>query len=509
LTLSDIPRLLGKIDAYLEASGLTARENSTNKIDGNGSKSRDLLCEEIMARSLRIFWRDHRANIAVMFALTAPILVVFVGMGIDYLVGLSFKSRWDTAADAAAIAAVKAAEAYVTANASNQSTAALISGAKAAGNTQGGKAFDANAGASETAGTVTRTVDTENPSGTTFTATVSYTGTSPSHFGRWVGISNLAVAGSATASAAMTTYINYYIILDTSESMGVGSSATDMQNLFSRTEAYGNATDGEPGCVLACHVTTVNNNGSHQTYSNEYLAHNISPTITLRIDAAKSAIQDVITQAVGTTGNIQIGLYTMQSYSQGGTANPKIGPYINTISNPTSDFSTLGTLLGTIDLASPDPEYGWGNSAFTDSLDYFNNDIFNNAALGNGFTAQTPLNYVFIITDGVQDVQGATCFWQHCTQALDPSLCNQFKTVATVGVIYTTYLPFYQNNNSANGYDTLYGGIVEPISSQIAPNLQSCATSSQYYYEATDGPALTTAMSALFTSSAQNLRLTQ
>ena len=152
----------------------------------------------------------------------------------------------------------------------------------------------------------------------------------------------------------------------------------------------------------------------------------------------------------------------MQSYASGGLANPKIGPYINTISNPTSDFSTLGTLLGTIDLANPDPDYGWGNSAVTDSLNYFANDIFNNVTLGNGFSSQSPLNYVFIITDGVQDVYGASCFWKHCTQALDPSLCDQFKAVATVGVIYTTYLPFYQNNNSADGYDTLYDGIVQP-----------------------------------------------
>ena len=226
---------------------------------------------------------------------------------------------------------------------------------------------------------------------------------------------------------------------------------------------------------------------------------------------AKAAIQSVITQATGAAnpGNIQIGLYTMQSYSKGGLAHPKIGPYINTVSNPTSNFSALGNLLGTIDLASPDPDYGWGNSALTNWLDYFNNNILNDAALGNGFTANTPLNYVFIITDGVQDVYGATCFWEHCTQALNPSLCDQFKTVATVGVIYTTYLPFYQNNNSADGYDTLYAGIVQPISSQIAPNLQSCATSSQYYYEATDGPALTAAMAALFASTAQNLRLTQ
>jgi hypothetical protein len=292
--------------------------------------------------------------------------------------------------------------------------------------------------------------------------------------------------------------------------MGVGSSTTDANNLYARTQSYGNATDGEPGCVLGCHVATTNNNGSHQTYSNEYLAHNVSPYINLRIDAAKAAIQSVITQAMdgaGGAGNIQIGIYTMASSTTSTT--PTAAPYINTISSPTSNFSSLSSLAAAIDLASPDPNSGWGESDFADALNDFNNGVLSSAPSGNGLSASTPLNYVLIITDGVQDVYGPTCFWDHCTQALDPSLCAQFKRKATVGVIYTTYLPFYQNNNPANGYDKLYASIIQPIASQIAPNLQSCATSPQYYYEAPDGPALIAAMSALFTSTSQTLRLTQ
>ena len=455
------------------------------------------------------FCRNKRGNFAVIFALSAPVLILFAGMGADYLEGLSFKSRWDAAADAAALAAVQGAEDYAKANAT-QSASTLSAAAISAGQAQGYKAFKANAGVSESTGSVTPTMSVTQ-AGMTFTATANYSGSVATHFGGLVGVTTIGAAGSSTASGTMTTYINYYIILDTSESMGVGATTTDMTNLFNRTQAYGNATDGETGCVLACHVTTGNNNGTHQTYSNEYLAHDVSPNITLRIDAAKTAIQSVITQALPTanTGNIKIGLYTLQSYSSGGTANPEIGPFINTISTPTTDFATLGTLLGNIDLASPDPSYGWGNSDFSNSLNYFNSQDFASVSTGNGYSSATPLNYVLIITDGVQDVYGPTCYWDHCTQHLDPSLCTQFKSKATVGVVYTTYLPFYKNNNPGDGYDTLYSNIIAPIASQIAPNLQSCATSSQYYYEATDGAALSAAMAALFTTTSQPLRLTQ
>ena len=46
-----------------------------------------------------------------MFALAAPVLIVFIGVGIDYKTSLSDKSRMDTAADAATIAAVNTAKA--------------------------------------------------------------------------------------------------------------------------------------------------------------------------------------------------------------------------------------------------------------------------------------------------------------------------------------------------------------------------------------------------------------
>jgi len=76
-------------------------------------------------------------------------------------------------------------------------------------------------------------------------------------------------------------------------------------------------------------------------------------------------------------------------------------------------------------------------------------------------------------------------------------------------VIYTTYLPIYLDNDPAQGLDPLYTLLVQPSSSQLQPSLQSCASSSQYFFQANDGPALIVAMNALFANSAAPVRLLQ
>lgn len=448
--------------------------------------------------ALRRLGRSNRGNFAVLFALSAPVLVLIVGLGLDYLQGLSFKSRWDTAADAAALTAVKSAQAYVTANAANQDPQTLQSNAQAAGVAAGLKAFSANAGASASNGSVTPGI-VMSVNGIKYTATVTYSGSIASNFGGLVNVNNLSIAGTSVATAQTKTYINYYFIVDVSQSMGVGSTATDMQNLYNRTQAYGNSgVDGEPGCVFGCHVVMPGN-----TYTNEYLAHNVSPAITLRIDAAKTAMQNVLADAqqeVGDAGNLQFAIYTMQQ-------DPGTGVLLNQVSGLSSSFGNLSTAVGGIALGN-NTTAGLGDTNFTGSLTQFQNTVLSLASSGNGASPSTPINYVFIITDGVQDLP-CNNWIGHCAAAFDPALCAPLQANATVGVIYTTYLPVYQNNNPYDGYDSGYNALVLPIASQIAPNLQACATGPNWYYEATDGPALNAAMLRLFASTTAALALSQ
>jgi Flp pilus assembly protein TadG len=438
-------------------------------------------------------WRasiqDRRGNFAVTFALTAPILILLVGMGVDFLTGLSFKSRWDSAADAAALAANQVATAYANANASTDPN--FIVDAIAAGEAAGKKAFNANAGVSETTGSVTPTVVTTN-SKTTFTTTVTYTGTTPSNFGSLVGIKTLSVGGSATATQSATTYVNYYLLIDISQSMGIGATQTDMNNLYNITLSMGYSDDGEPGCVFGCHVTT------HYALTDEQVAHENG--ITLRIDSAKSAIQNIISQAQAqaTSGNIQFALYAMQDYpTSNNTATVQVAPM-------SSNYASLTAAAQTLDLGANNAT-GIGDTDLQTTLTNFGANVL--PTQGTGWSAQSPLNYVMIVTDGVNDTPGAGCMDGHCTSVFSSTPCAAIKQNATVGVIYTTYLPIYQGNDPANGYEFNYQNLVLPFQSQIAPSLQSCASGSSNYFEADDGPALISAMSSLFQSSLATLRL--
>jgi hypothetical protein len=322
-------------------------------------------------------------------------------------------------------------------------------------------------------------------------ATLNYSANVPTLFSGIVGIKSFPVTGTASANASGITYINYYIVVDISQSMGIGSTSTDMTNLYNRSAAYNGV-----GCVFGCHVEDAG-----QTYTNEYLAHNMSPTITLRIDSAVAAIQSIISSAktaAASYNNIQIGLYTMSE-------DPVSGKLLNTIASPSSNYSSLTSLAATIDLGN-NVTAGLGDSDFVDQLTQFHAVI---PASGSGASATSPLNYVFIITDGMVDTPGAGCIDGHCTAAFVSSYCSSLKTKATVGVIYTTYLPIYTNNNPADGYQIAYAALAEPYVGQIPANLQSCASSSSYYFEASDGPAITTAMQALFAQTISTATLTQ
>jgi len=446
-------------------------------------------------RAARSLPRDRTATFAVTFSLIVPILILLAGLGIDYLTGLSNKARWDSSADAAALAAVQAADVYVTANAAAMNSATLVTNAEAVAVTAGTQAFNANAGTSETTGTVTPTI-VMSQSGTSFTAQVTYTGSVPTHFGPMVGVNNFGVSGSSTASASVTTYINYYILVDISQSMGVGDTLTDMSNLYNLTAAMGYVNDNEPGCVYGCHVPI---NG--YPLSNEEVAHGAG--IKLRIDSAKTAIQDVINQAQANAvnGNIKIGIYTLQDNPTASVA-PNYAP--QTIMAMTNNYTGLTSAVGTIDLG-PNTINGWGDSDMADSISNFASKLLQNN--GTGFSPNSPQNYVFLITDGLQDIPGYCNITDHCTSAMSTTACAPLQAQATVGVIYTSYLPIYLQNNPANGYDPLYTLLVQPYVSSLQTTLQSCASSSQFFFQANDGPALIVAMNALFAASAQPVRL--
>ncbi len=471
------------------------------------------------------FQKDRRGNAAMIVALVAVPMMGTLGFAVDYGIALADKSKLDNASDAAAIVAINTAQSVLSAGGS---TATAISQAQTAASA----AFRANAGSLAFASVPTPTITIPAPVGLTVTATVKYSTVSSTAFSKILGMPALTLAGTSGSTLTMPTYRNYYVILDISQSMGIGATQADMTTLYNRSKAL-NMQGG--GCVFACHDTSPG-----EAHSMEYVAHDSSygTPVTLRIDAALSAVQSMISTAqtaqansVATGGSsslINIGLYTMSGYAAfGSTSTTMSSPpsaqsnMLNVISAPTSNFTNLALMAASpaskpltstspvIGLGANNGSVGYGDSYPANSLDQFRTSVFSTVSNGTGASAAQPQNFVFIVTDGVSDKYSPICGFTHCTTPFDSAYCDALKSKATVGVIYTTYNQIYQNNDPAQGLDFRYSGLIAPIASRIAPALQACATSSLYYFEAADGPAITAGMQQLMANSALAARLSQ
>ena len=430
--------------------------------------------------------------VAIVTAVCAPILLMIVGFVIDFSYASYINQRLARATDAATLGAVS--QTAATAGGGYGNLTFLQS--------RGVNLFNANTTQLGVSG-VNFSLSVLSDGAGGVTAAGSYTLNVPTFFAGVLGFNNIPVSGSATTTAHPLVYVSYYILVDASQSMGIASTAADMARLYNLVLNYPNPSDGEAGCVFACHVKAPG-----QTVTNEFIAHNASPPIQLRIDAAVAAIKSIISQAqaiAGANRNIQFALYTIQK-------DPASLTTLHPVATLSTDYTALQTAASTIDLGNNNSN-GRGDTDFATEFAEFNTILTASGITTNGVgtTATSPLNYYFIITDGLTDTYSSSCGSTHCTGALDSSLCAQLSQKGTVGVIYTTYSPIWANNNPSGGVlENNYKNLVAPFSSQIKPALQSCATSSDYFFEASDGPALVAATQALFQrTQATSARITQ
>ena len=115
-------------------------------------------------------------------------------------------------------------------------------------------------------------------------------------------------------------------------------------------------------------------------------------------------------------------------------------------------------------------------------------------AAGDGSSAATPLRYLFIVTDGVADYFDAG--GNRVLRALDPTQCAALKAKGVqIMTLYTQYYPITPPNvPSANAY---YVANVAPFSNQIFPNLQACASSPAFAFQATDAASINAALQTM------------
>ncbi len=437
---------------------------------------RQLIAQSI-AREFATFRKATRANVALIFGLSAVPLLGMVGAAVDFGLASSTKAQLDSALDSAALIATTSAASAVSAGASLDTA---TSAAQALATTRFSAQVAALSSASVTGVTAVVTGSVGN-----FSATMNYTADYPTMLTSLLGVGSIPLYGQTSTTMATSPYIDIHVLVDISSSMAIGATQADMAALGVLTDAYlanppvpiatvpGVVVSELPGCALACHWTN--------DYPDYYTTAEASG-ITLRIDVVRNAINNMISKMItlsAQANTVRLALYTFNN-----TVN-NIFPLSSALSN-----ATTATPQVTVGLYNQLPTSPFAESDLPDALYSVTNTM---GVAGTGASSDSPRKFLVIITDGVLDyyLGGA-----RYVNAVDPASCAQAKANGvTVMVIYTPYIPvippYVQSTNYA------YTSLVQPIQSNILSSLQSCASSPALVWQASDTTDFNVAMQQL------------
>ena len=471
-----------------------------------------------------------------MLAISLLALAAATGAGLDFARGLNFKTGLQGAADAAALAG--ATEYLNTGSATNATTVAqnYVNTAVAA--------MPPNLGVTTN---VTTTI-----SGGNYNVVVTASGSIRASF---TGVIRNIIPVSVTAQASATgaPNINFYLLLDSSPSMGIAATTDGINTMIANTQyecdsaPYGGSNCG---CAFACHET----NGSNESYyiptgtygpnasstpvtgysnpcsaSDNYKYCKFSGTgnpggednyalsqalgVTLRIDNLRDAVQNLMTTAQSTEASNKA-TYQMAIYS--------FDVAVNTIQTLTSSMSMAESSAANIQQLEV-----YSNNKLTSTNTNNDEDTNYDGAMntinstmpnpGNGTNAagDTPQEMLFLVTDGVEDeymvpTLNPTSYTGGRQQYLmnsNTDWCSKIKNRGIrIAVLYTEYLPIPNNGWYAN-FDGSGNGI-SSFQSQIASQLQTCA-SPGLYFQVQEGGDISAALAALFNAAIKTAHLTQ
>ncbi|WP_330084601.1 TadE/TadG family type IV pilus assembly protein [Methylocystis iwaonis] len=430
------------------------------------------------------FQADERGSIAILFALSLIPLVMIVGATIDYTRAATMRTRFTRLADTAALAAVRAAALQEADCLAKSSTTGSCTpdNIKKLGEDAGLKFFAADTVFARSGQSSSITLTNNDGS---WSATVAYSAQSPAAMTGLIGFSSIPVGRTVTSNISLGSqiYLNIRLLLDRSMSMGIGATADDISRMQDLT-----------GCAFGCHT-----NGSSSTYYDKPKAQGIR----FRIDELRDATTALIATAKTVTASNARTHIQMAAHA--------FNHQVTTLVDLTTDLNKVASAVKALDLPTSDD-----GTQTSDAIKWINTKVSGN---GNGQKATTPQEIIFIVTDGVDD--GIYTGWQGMsapygkplswwpkymtkanTGAFPRGACTALKQKnAIVAVVYTTYVPFVGTEQ----YDKLIG----PFASDIAPNLQECATPDYFFTASTPGD-IQKGMQQLFNKAlaASKLRLT-
>jgi Flp pilus assembly protein TadG len=420
--------------------------------------------------------RAEAGNVALTFALAFIPLIGGVGAAVDYSNALKVRTWLQAAADAAAIGAISYSSAGLTA-----ATTMTKDGPVSAGVTEGKDIFNGEISAKSGFTLKKLTVKVNRKNGSV-TGSVTYSASVPTTFLGIFKIATITVTGSSSSSNVLPTYLDFYLLLDNTPSMGVGATPADVSTMVNHTSDQ---------CAFACHDLNDPNN-----YYN--LAKSLG--VTMRIDVLRTATQTLMDTAKATekySNQFRMAIYTFGASST--TAS------LSTIQSLTSSLSTAKTAAANIDLMTVNGQgqFNDQDTNYDSILPAINSTI---SSPGDGTSSNSPQKVLFFVSDGVADEYNpASCSQPttggRCQQPMNLDLCTTIKKRGVkIAVLYTTYLPLPTND--------WYNTWIAPFSGTISTNMQSCA-SPGLYFEVTPTGGISDAMNALFVKTVAEAHLTQ
>jgi Flp pilus assembly protein TadG len=496
---------------------------------------------------LRKLRADVRAAAGIIFTLTLVPMVGMLALAIDFGVAAMAREQLNLAADAAALKAVTAASIAYNANQSSNYIAT--------GQAAGVAFFQAQLG-TMMFGTATTPVVTVTQANAKFTATVTVQGVVPTLFAPVLGFKSVSINALSAATLTNPKYVAIQIMMDASPSMSIlEDTVNGPANLLADVKAQITAEFGAHGpvngsslvtaaafdtiitlknyiitptaspnglCAFACH--TDNTTGGPSGKSNDYYGIAQANGLQMRIDVLRTAVQSIIKQ-LETSSNAsyyQVGLYTFAGTLTTISALSSNLAAVYTATNNiqvayTQSYCAYGTtppLCGypTTAANGPNGSYREGNipdTSFEASAQTLISSTLTPTPTEDGLSASTPLRYLFILTDGVDDYTNSAIGYYCCDQYIYPfnatdgvdggsasatSACDQIKAAGvTILVLYTPYTPV-----NAQTYTDDVQPIVTPLaSSKVTAALQACASGTENFFQANDAAAIQAALTQM------------
>jgi len=428
---------------------------------------------------MRSILKDRSGNFGIMSALLMVPLAAVAGLSVDFANALAAKNELQSAADAAALAAISDNSAGYK---------------KAMSMTGDGEILDAETDAknlfsAEITGnrpyTLTNVSATVSRSGVDLTSKITYSAEVPTSLLMALGQNKITISGTATAAYKTATYRDFYLLLDNTPSMGVAATPSDISTMVANT--------GDK-CAFACHIV---NNGVEDPNSYYNLAKQLGVTTRINVVAqATAALMDTATSARKVSNQFRMAVYTFGQKAE--------DTKLMEVANLTSDLKTAKNKASMIDLMSI-PYQGYNNDQQTDFTLAMQNIAKVIGPAGTGATSTSPEKIVFFVSDGVNDsYKPVGCTKKltggRCQEPINPDACQALKDQGyKVAVLYTTYLPLPTNQ--------WYNDWISPFQAEIASRMQSCA-SSGYFFEVSPSEGISQAMSALFMKIISSSRIT-